>query len=369
MEFYYFRILERRKDISVFDMVGTNPFLVLPIMAPMMHEMTILSLNHTNVQKLLQSKNEHFDVVIVEQFMNEAHKIIAAHYEAPLIVFSTVGPNSWINPLVGNPTPLSYVPEMLLGYSSKMSFWERFVNAAFYCLNQLILQWFLIPKQTQFVQEMLPNAPPLSDSIYNISLVLLNSHVSTTSPVPQVPNMIEIGGFHINPPKKLPKDLQEYLDESKDGVVYFSMGSHIKSADLPENKRKAILKVFSELKLNVLWKWENDDLPGKPANVKLAKWLPQQDILAHPNIKLFISHGGLLSTTETIYHGVPVLAIPLLADQKLNARLIVNGGFGAALSYGELNEESFRDGINQVLNNPEFVYYFIYFWCFKSRGF
>lgn len=41
--------------------------------------------------------------------------------------------------------------------------------------------------------------------------------------------------------------------------------------------------------------------------------------LAHPNTKLFITHGGLLSTTETTYHGVLILAVPVFADQEMNA--------------------------------------------------
>ncbi|KAJ4441094.1 hypothetical protein ANN_10944 [Periplaneta americana] len=74
-------------------------------------------------------------------------------------------------------------------------------------------------------------------------------------------------------------DLQQYLDNAPDGVIYFSMGSNLQSSQMPESKRDAILKAFSKLKQKVLWKWETETLPGQPPNVKLGKWLPQNDIL------------------------------------------------------------------------------------------
>jgi glucuronosyltransferase len=58
------------------------------------------------------------------------------------------------------------------------------------------------------------------------------------------------------------------------------MGSMIRAETLPEDKRDAFLQAFSELPQRVLWKWEGDTLPGQPENVKIAKWLPQFDILS-----------------------------------------------------------------------------------------
>ncbi len=51
------------------------------------------------------------------------------------------------------------------------------------------------------------------------------------------------------------------------------------ASDLPEDKRQILIKVFSRLKQRVLWKWETEHMEGKPDNVMLKKWLPQQDIL------------------------------------------------------------------------------------------
>jgi glucuronosyltransferase len=75
------------------------------------------------------------------------------------------------------------------------------------------------------------------------------------------------------------QDLHRYLEESSDGVVYFSMGSNLHSSNMKNATKNALLQAFSELKQRVLWKWETDSLPGKSSNVKLEKCLPQSDIL------------------------------------------------------------------------------------------
>ena len=68
--------------------------------------------------------------------------------------------------------------------------------------------------------------------------------------------------------------------------------------------------VFRNIKQNVLWKFEDDSLTDVPSNVKIIKWAPQNDILAHKNVVLFISHGGGFGTTESLWNGVPMLIIP-----------------------------------------------------------
>jgi glucuronosyltransferase len=74
--------------------------------------------------------------------------------------------------------------------------------------------------------------------------------------------------------------LEDYLNEAEHGVIYFNMGSMIRAETLPAEKREAFVQAFSELPQRVLWKWEADTLPGQPKNVKIAKWLPQFEVLS-----------------------------------------------------------------------------------------
>jgi hypothetical protein len=343
----------RRNEINMYELGEVSPFINIPFLAYLMSEIGEILFKETNVQKLINS-GEKFDAVIVEQFFSDAHKVLAYHFDAVQIVFSSVGANIWINSLVGNPSPPSYIPDSMLSYSAHMTFLERLKNTLISLLNTCVHHLYLYPKHNGIIRKYFPNGPDVHDVLYNASLVLLNSHPSLNQPVPHVPNMIEIGGFHIKPPKQLPQDLEEFLDNAKDGVIYFSMGSNLRSADLPSEKRDAILKAFSKFKQKILWKWEDDVLPGQPDNVKLGKWFPQQEVLAHPNVRLFITHGGLLSSIETVYFGVPILVIPIYGDQKLNAQLAIGNGYGLSLSYDELNEENLFQKLNELIENPKY---------------
>lgn len=135
-------------------------------------------------------------------------------------------------------------------------------------------------------------------------------------------------------------------------MVYFSLGSNVKSAFLPEDKRFVLVKTFAKLPYKVLWKFENDQLQEQPENVKIEKWLPQQDVLRHPNVKLFITQAGLQSTEEGLYNGVPFLAIPFLADQYVNAKTIQKLGVGLQVDFNSLTEENFLAAILEIVENP-----------------
>lgn len=70
-------------------------------------------------------------------------------------------------------------------------------------------------------------------------------------------------------------------------------------------------------------------------------------------MKLFISHGGLLSTIEALHHGVPVLGIPIFGDQKANIPKAVASGYAVHLELAHLNERTFLDALDEVLNNTK----------------
>lgn len=75
------------------------------------------------------------------------------------------------------------------------------------------------------------------------------------------------------------QNLQKFLDGAVNGVIYLSLGSNVKSNQLSQIKIDAFLDAFKVLPYSVVWKWENETLPGKPDNVFISKWLPQQDVL------------------------------------------------------------------------------------------
>ena len=70
----------------------------------------------------------------------------------------------------------------------------------------------------------------------------------------------------------------------------------------------------------------------------VSDWLPQQDILAHPNLKVFMTHAGQSSMQELLCHQKPAVPIPVQGDQPLNAKELVRMGVGLSVPYPSLTE-------------------------------
>lgn len=75
----------------------------------------------------------------------------------------------------------------------------------------------------------------------------------------------------------------------------------------------------------------------------------------HPNIKVFIAHGGLLGIQEAIFNGIPIVGIPVYGDQYNNLLLIQEKGAGRLLQYEDITEETFGEIINDVLSNESYL--------------
>lgn len=145
------------------------------------------------------------------------------------------------------------------------------------------------------------------------------------------------------------------MDNAPDGVVYFSFGSVIKLQHLPKNELEIILRQLGKLKQKVLFKWESDEKINVPSNIIIRKWFPQADILGNPKCVLFITHGGIHSTGEAVYFGVPMLAIAVFGDQLHNSLVMQNRGAAIRIKYAEFTEEVFEVALHRIINDKMLV--------------
>eukprot|EP00095_Tigriopus_kingsejongensis_P005737 maker-scaffold28_size608977-snap-gene-1.14 protein:Tk05737 transcript:maker-scaffold28_size608977-snap-gene-1.14-mRNA-1 annotation:"udp-glucuronosyltransferase 2c1" len=257
------------------------------------------------LQAHIQSRTK-FDVVIVLAFIaNESGYYLAHHFGADLVLyFSGQASLPWMDHALGMAPNPAFVPMIGMSCQHPMTFFQRVKNTVL----TLALEHF-------------------------VSLGMMNCRA---------------GG-------ELPTNLQEYLDDAKDGVIFVSFGSVVKTFQMTDERRETFNSVLGQRKEKILWKWETDVMPGQPANVKLGKWLPQQDILAHPNVKLFITHGGQSSFQESLCYQKPVIVIPVAGDQPANGQEAVRIGFGLSIPFTQVTTSNLEEAIEGVISDPKFT--------------
>ncbi|KAB0792031.1 hypothetical protein PPYR_13992 [Photinus pyralis] len=314
-----------------------------------------VQLEHPSIQALIKSKNESFDLVITES-TRPAYFAFAQKFNCPSIGITTIDAPPVIYSALGNPThPLLY-PDGWVSYVNDLSLFQRIFSVVHYVFIMICDKMVLMPMYQEIANRHFGSEyPPLEQLIANMSLLLVTSEPVFRTIRPRTPNVIPIGGSLIRlPAKPLPKDLKEALDNAKDGFIYFSLGSNVKSHFLDDRVRDDIMEAFRELPYLVVWKFDTDSLPNKPKNVMLHPWVPQMAVLNHPNVKLFITHGGFQSITESIYANVPMVGIPFFADQARNVQEMVGKGYGLHLDHRQLTKRHLAQTILEVISNKRY---------------
>ena len=299
----------------------------------------------------IESRNETIDAVTFTIQFGYLSLDIFQKFRKPFIGISPPGWASHNAKFLGNPENPSYQPELQSPFVEPMTFWQRLSNTLLYSFSDYDLLgklWF------PFVMDKMDFEPGAYREFFDhVSLMLLCSHFVTHSPQAWAPNTVEVAGLHCRDGEQLPDDLQEFLDAHPEGVVYVSFGSSVRPSEMPPERKQIFLDTFSQLSHAVIWKWDEDEIPNLPPNVKLSKWLPQQDLLAHPNLKVFVTHGGLLSLQEALYHQTPLVGIPLGNDQKPNLLRAEKRGYAVRLDWVSITSAQFLAAINKAMYDQE----------------
>ncbi|XP_046994326.1 UDP-glycosyltransferase UGT5-like [Schistocerca americana] len=345
-----------RKTFDFTSMSDRSPVGFIERWSPSGKATCEIQLESQQMKDFLRSQPS-FDVVILEQLVYYCYYgLIHQLGSPPTIGYVSLAAPTPVLASYGNPNNPAYCPDLLVGYTDHMSFWERLYNAYFMARIFYIWNYVTMPSQNELIRKYFgPDHPPVKEIDRNFSLLIVNNHFSVNYPRPLLPNIIEVTGLHLEKQRKpLPRDIQDFLDGARNGVIYFSFGTNVKGSTMPEHKRIAFLEAFAQLPQRVLWKWEVDSLPGQPENVMIAKWLPQQDVLAHPNIRLFITQGGLQSMNEASYFAVPLIGIPFFADQHQNVAKMVQSGIGYQLLFRDVTTDTILKAIHTVLENDSY---------------
>ena len=248
------------------------------------------------------------------------------------------------------PAMPSHVPFHYSDFSERMTFIERVKNTL------INIMWLLSSR----------TCPPLSagiresysailardnfdELILQSKLWFFNTDIAVDYPKPTMPNVVYIGGMSPKPPNPLDEDLQTFMDSSAEGVIIVSFGSII--YDVPLELNQKLVSAFRRLPWNVLWR--NKDTRGLdiPSNVKVMKWLPQNDLLGHKNTLAFVTHCGNNGQFEALYHEVPMVGFPIFADQPYNARRMVERGYGVAIDVRTFTSDQLVEAIETVATN------------------
>ncbi|XP_010007262.1 PREDICTED: UDP-glucuronosyltransferase 2C1-like isoform X2 [Chaetura pelagica] len=322
----------------------------LEIFSNMSKQACDTAMNPQLIEKLQQAK---FDILIADP-LAVGGELIAEILAIPFVYSFRFSDGNVVERLCGGlPSPPSYVPASTRRLTDRMPFVERLQNFLFYFYMDLFFLKFWRDEWDGYYSYALGRPTTLCETMGKAEIWLIRTYWDFEFPRPFLPNFEFVGGLHCKPAKPLPKEMEEFVQSSgKHGIVVFSLGSMI--YNLTDEKSNVIAKALSQLPQKVLWRYKGKKPETLGSNTRIYDWIPQNDLLGHPLTKAFITHGGTNGIYEAIYHGVPMVGIPLFADQHDNIAHMRAKGAAVELDFSTLKTQDLVDALNTVINNSTY---------------
>jgi UDP:flavonoid glycosyltransferase YjiC (YdhE family) len=150
-----------------------------------------------------------------------------------------------------------------------------------------------------------------------------------------------------------PAELPAWWAGDRRPLVYVTFGSVAGAMPMAVDAYLAALEAVGDLSIRVLLTVGPDADPASfsegPANVRVERWVSQRDVLGQA--AAVVCHGGSGSTLGAIAAGLPLVVVPLFADQPYNARRVA--ALGAGLE-APPEGSAIRDALSRVLDEPSY---------------
>ncbi|XP_029992195.1 UDP-glucuronosyltransferase 2C1-like isoform X2 [Sphaeramia orbicularis] len=303
-------------------------------------------------KKLMQTLHEaKFDVVLTDPGVGVG-TFLGHRLQVPLVYNVRWTIQGEAHFLIA-PSPLAYIPFSATQLTDKMTFPQRIMNVLLYIIGMRSMSYFTEPHYKPIIKKYFGPDVDYLTFFLDADIWLMRNDFIFEFPRPTMPNIIYMSGFQCKPSKPLPADLEEFVQSSGDhGIIVMTLGTMV--AKLPQHVTEEIAEAFAQLPQKVIWRYAGQRPANLGNNTLLVEWLPQNDLLGHPKTKVFVAHGGTNGVQEAIYHGVPIVGLPLFFDQPDNLSRIRAKGGAVIVDIAELNRDLFADALKTVLNNPSY---------------
>ncbi|XP_063335048.1 UDP-glucuronosyltransferase 2A2-like [Pelmatolapia mariae] len=306
-----------------------------------------------NQQLMATLQDSAFDVIIQDP-LAMCGDLVADMLGVPLVLSLRLSLGSVMERHCGHaPLPPSYVPLAPLPYNDRMTFTERLINMVTYVASSTLTELAWKMSVNKYYSEIKGTPSSVCETMGKADVWLIRTFWDIETPRPTPPNFKYVGGLHCKPANQLPEDLEAFVQSSGDaGIIVVSFGSMV--TNLTMQHANIIATAFGQIPQKVIWRYHGEPPTALAPNTKISDWIPQNDLLGHPKTKAFVTHGGTNGLYEAVFHGVPLVGVPLFGDQPDNLARMSRLGTAIVLDFNHLTAEELAEALHVVINQPSY---------------